>query len=148
MEIRFYHLTRTSLEQALPKMLERTIERGQKSVVRAGSEERVEFLNGQLWTYGDGSFLPHGSAKDGFAADQPIWLTAEEENPNEAQILFLTDGAMTERLHDYELCVLLFDGKDPVAVATARDHWRNLKNAGHSLTYWQQDDRGRWEKKS
>ena len=42
----------------------------------AGSDERVESLNAQLWTYKERGFLPHGSAKDGFAEDQPGWLTA------------------------------------------------------------------------
>ena len=43
-EIRFYHLQRTALEAALPPMLEKTLERGQRAVVMAGSEERVEAL--------------------------------------------------------------------------------------------------------
>ena len=65
-EVRFYHLTRTTLEAALPQMLERTLARGQRAVVMAGSEERVEALNAHLWTYKERSFLPHGSVKDGF----------------------------------------------------------------------------------
>ena len=143
-EVRFYHLTRTSLESALPQMLEKTLERDQRAVVMAGSEERVEALNAWLWTYRDRSFLPHGSKRDGFAADQPIWLTATDENPNGAQVLFLTDGAASEALDDYALCAMLFDGKDETAVSGARAAWRRLKDAGHDLTYWQQDERGRW----
>ena len=94
-EVRFYHLTRTPLEGALPRMLAKVVERAQRAVVIAGSEERVEALNARLWTYRDRSFLPHGSAKDGHAEDQPIWLTAADENPNGSQVLFLTDGADT-----------------------------------------------------
>jgi len=91
-EIRFYHLQRTALETALPPMLEKTLERGQRAVVMAGSEERVEHLTDQLWTYSERGFLPHGSARDGNAALQPIWLTTADDNPNGAQVLFLTDG--------------------------------------------------------
>ena len=147
-EIRFYHLTRTSLEQALPQMLEKMLERDQRAMVLAGSEERVEALNAWLWTYRDRSFLPHGSAQDGHAEHQPVWLTERDECPNGAQVLFLTDAAMSERLGDHTLCALLFDGNDPDAVATARDQWTALKDAGHDLTYWQQDDRGRWAQKT
>jgi DNA polymerase-3 subunit chi len=146
-EVRFYHLTRATLETALPMMLEKTLERGQRAVVRASSEERVEALTSWLWTFRDRSFLPHGSAKDGHAAQQPIWLTEREERPNGAQVLFLTDGATSARLGDYELCAVLFDGNDAAALAAARDEWRRLKEAGHDLTYWQQDADGRWEKK-
>ncbi len=147
MEIRFYHMTRTTLETALPQMLEKTLERGQRAVVRAGSEERVEALTSWLWTYDDRSFLPHGSAKDGHGEHQPVWLTDKDERPNGAQVLFLTDGAASQRLGDYELCAVLFDGNDEAAVAAARAQWSGLKEAGHEITYWQQDDEGRWEKK-
>jgi DNA polymerase-3 subunit chi len=143
-EIRFYHLTRTSLEAALPQMLEKTLERGQRAVVIAGSDERVESLNAQLWTYKERGFLPHGSAKDGFAADQPVWLTARDENPNGAQVLFLTDGASSQSLADYALCAMLFDGTNDMAVQGARDQWQRLKDAGHQVTYWKQDENGRW----
>ena len=147
MEISFYHLTRATLEAALPRMLEKTLERGQRAVVRAGSAERVEALNGWLWTYKDRGFLPHGSAQDGHAALQPIWLTEKDERPNDAQVLFLTDGATSEELAAFERCAVLFDGNDETALAAARAQWTDLKESGHDLTYWQQDDQGRWEEK-
>ncbi len=148
MDISFYHLTRTTLEAALPQMLEKTLERGQRAVVRAGSAARVEALNGWLWTYQDRAFLPHGSAKDGHAALQPIWLTDKDERPNEAQVLFLTDGATSgDEIADFERCAVLFDGNDDTAVAAARAQWSGLKDAGHDLTYWQQNQEGRWEKR-
>ncbi|MGH6618686.1 MAG: DNA polymerase III subunit chi, partial [Alphaproteobacteria bacterium] len=91
-EIRFYHLQRMPLDRALPMLLERTLERGWRAVVQADSEERVQALNGQLWTYGKDSFLPHGTAREGDAALQPVWLTHRDENPNGANVLFLVDG--------------------------------------------------------
>ena len=81
-EIGFYHLTRSKLEQALPRLLEKVLESGARAVVRAGSDERIRFLNTNLWTYDQDTFLPHGSAAEGEAAHQPIWLTTEQENPN------------------------------------------------------------------
>jgi DNA polymerase-3 subunit chi len=147
-EVRFYHLTRSSLEAALPKMLEKTLERGQRAVVLASSTERVEALNTYLWTYAERSFLPHGSANDGHDAAQPIWLGESDERPNAAQVLFLTDGAESQRLGEYDLCAVLFDGRDDTAVVLARDQWGTMKAAGHALTYWQQDDSGRWTRKN
>jgi DNA polymerase-3 subunit chi len=114
----------------------------------AGSEERVEALNGLLWTHGDRSFLPHGSARDGYAQEQPIWLTIEDENPNGARVLVLTDGASAASVADYALCCELFDGRDEAAVAAARERWKAYKAAGHELTYWQQTEAGGWEKKA
>ncbi len=148
-EVRFYHLTHRSLEDTLPVMLDRAVNRDRRrAVVLAGSEERVEALNAHLWTYNDRVFLPHGSKRDGFAARQPVWLTAADENPNGGEVLFLTDGARSEKVGDFQLACELFDGNDPEAVAAARERWTAYKGAGHKLTYWQQTDRGGWEKKA
>ena len=141
----FYQLLRSGLEDELPKLLEKTLERGKRAVVMAGSAERVEALAQHLWTYRDDSFLPHGSAKDGSPAEQPIWLTEADENPNGAVYLFLTDGAVSERLDGYERCHEIFDGRDPDALAAARTRWKALSAAGHELAYWRQRDQGGWE---
>ena len=103
---------------------------------------------GHLWAYDEASFLPHGTPSDGRPQAQPIWLTGSDEaSPNRAQVLFLTDGAGSDHIADYELCAILFDGGDPSALESARAQWRGLKAAGHELTYWQQDERGRWSEK-
>lgn len=147
-EIRFYHLQRSSLDAALPPMLERTYARGQRAVVLLGSAERVEALASRLWTYSERSFLPHGTARDGRAERQPVWITAEDENPNAAEVLFLADGGRSDRVASYAMCVELFDGADDDAVAAARLRWRDYKAQGHQLLYFQQDDSGRWEQKA
>lgn len=146
-EIRYYHLQRTALDQALPKMLEMCLSRDWKAVVMARSEERIAALSDHLWTFDDRSFLPHGDKRDGHAAQQPIWLTIEDENPNGATVLFLTDGASSAGVGGYDLVCRLFDGRDPDAVADARHCWKEEEGEGHHLTYWQQTDAG-WEKKA
>jgi DNA polymerase III subunit chi len=145
-EVGFYHLSATPLERALPRLLERARAGGHRIVLRAASAERVEHLNALLWTYDEASFLPHGSARDGNAAAQPIWLTEREENPNAATMLVLVDGVAAVDLASFRRCADLFDGSDPEAVAAARERWRRAKEAGHTLTYWQQTEKG-WEKK-
>lgn len=147
-ELRFYHLTRKTLEQTLPGLLEKSLERGWKAVVLTGSEERAEALAQHLWTYKPDGFLPHGTAKDGHPDRQPVYLTPADERPNGAQVLFLTDGAESGRVGEYELACDLFDGNDPDAVSAARRRWKAAKDAGHALTYWQQNERGGWEKKA
>ncbi len=142
----FYHLTRTSADQALPRLLGRTLAAGQRAVVLCGSEARVAALDDALWAAAEPDWLPHGSARTGEADLQPIWLTAVPEAPNGARYLFLidstdTDAAPFERVFD------LFDGTDEAAVQAARRLGTAAKAAGHQLTYWQQGERG-WEKKA
>jgi DNA polymerase-3 subunit chi len=146
-EIGFYHLLSTPLERALPRLLERARGQGHRIIVRAASTERVEHLNALLWTYDEASFLAHGSARDGNPETQPIWLSDREGNPNDASILFLVDGVTAADVASFSRCIDMFDGNDPDAVVSARDRWRQAREAGHSLTYWQQTPAG-WERKA
>ena len=147
-QIGFYHLTRLPLDQALPRLLEKAAAAGLKVVVMAGSAERVEHLNGLLWSYGEESWLPHGSRADGEAELQPIWLTESDENPNGATVLVLCDGVMPADVSPYARCLDLFDGRDDEAVQAARERWKTWKAQGHELVYYQQNLNGGWEEKS
>jgi DNA polymerase III subunit chi len=144
-EIGFYHLRNLPLERALPQLLEKAYAGGYRVVLIAGSRERVDHLDAALWTYGEESFLPHGSAKDGSPAQQPIWLTVDDENPNNADMLVLIDGAISSKLSGFKRVLDVFDGNDEAAAASARSRWRQAKDAGHALTYWRQTEKG-WEK--
>lgn len=146
-DIGFYHLTRSSLVQALPRLLEKVHASGVRAVVMTGSEERTGALDAVLWTYDRSAFLPHGTARDGNAEDQPIWITHRDENPNGASILVLTDGAVSDRIGSFARCLEMFDGNDEGAVERARSHWKSYAEAGHNLTYWQQTPTGSWEEK-
>lgn len=145
-EVLFYHLERQPLEKVLPQLLERCVERGWRTVVQTGSVERRDALDAQLWTYADDSFLPHGTAQDGPGERQPIYLTAETDNPNGATVRFLVDRAEPPDFSGYERIVYLFDGADEEARDEARRRWKDAKAAGHAVTYWRQGASGRWEK--
>ena len=147
-EVLFYHLQQQPLERVLPELLEKCLERKWRAVVQVGSEARRDALDAHLWTYRDDGFLPHGTAKDGRAAAQPVWLTAEDDNPNGANVRFLADGAETANYSEYARVVRIVDGNDPDAVDRARAAWTEAKTAGHDATYWQQSDAGRWQKKA
>lgn len=147
-EILFYHLTESTLEDALPGLLERSVARGWRAVVQTGSEDRRDALDQHLWTFRDDSFLAHASDREAFPQEQPILLTTGDGNQNDAQIRFLVDGAEPPDLAGYERAVFLFDGHDTTQVEAARQHWKTMKSAGHAVTYWQQTADNRWERKA
>lgn len=147
-EVMFYHLERQPLERVLPMLLEKTLERGWRAVVQAGSDERLEALDMALWTYSDDSFLPHGTAKLGQNEAQPVFLTTGDDTPNGAGVRFMVDGAVPVRFDGVARIVFVFDGHDSDAVTVARQQWKAAKAAGCALTYWQQSESGRWEKKA
>jgi len=147
-EVWFYHLERTGLDQALPELLDKTLAKGWRAVVRAGSADRIEHLDGWLWSYRDDSFLPHGVDGEANIARQPILLTTQTDNANQAQALFLIDGVEPSALDGYSRCLVLFDGKDDEQLARARRQWKALKDAGATLSYWKQGGQGGWEKQA
>lgn len=147
-EVLFYHLTESTLETALPPLLDKSVARGWKVVVQTGSEERRDALDVHLWTFRDDSFLAHGTDREPHTSYQPILLTTGTANPNGAQIRFLVDGAEPPPLETYERAVFMFDGHDQTQIEAAREHWKALKAAGHAVTYWQQTAEGRWERKA
>lgn len=146
-QVGFYHLTRTGLDQALPRLLGRTLAAGQRALVLCPDAEAVKSLDKALWESADPVWLPHGTKADGDADMQPIWLDMEDDPPNGARFLFLVLGAQSSRLDAFDRVFDLFDGNDEAAVAAARERWKSTKAAGHELTYWQQGARG-WEKKA
>ena len=146
-EVWFYHLERTGLEQALPELLEKTLQRGWKALVRLREAERLAKLDAWLWSYRDDSFLAHGADDDAAAARHPILLTTGFENRNAADALFLVDGADPGELTGFARCVVLFDGGDEAQLAVARAQWSAIKATGVPVSYWKQQARG-WEKQA
>ena len=146
-ELLIYQLQRQPLERALPALIEKSLERGWRVIVQAASEERVEALDAQLWTFRDDSFLPHGTWREAEASEQPILLTLSGDNPNGAAVRFLIDGvSMPADAESYQRIVLLVDGDDAEAVAAARTHWSEGKAKGLDVTYWRPDEEGRWQR--
>jgi len=147
-EILFYHLQGMSIESVLPPLLEKSLERGWRVVVQSTSPERTEALDVHLWTYSDDSFLPHATWSAGDAQEQPIILSIEEGNPNRANVRFLIDNAaLPADCERYERVVLVFNGDDDDALTAARGAWADCKARGFELTYWQADERGRWQRR-
>jgi DNA polymerase-3 subunit chi len=146
-EIRFYHLQRTAADRAIPQIAFKAHQSGKRILIKSVDEAEVEKLNGALWTFDDRTFLPHGSAKDDFADRQPVYLTAGNDNPNGAVIMIAAPGCVAEDPAMFELCCEMLDGKNETQVADARTRWKDYKDRGFEVSYWQETDKG-WEKKA
>lgn len=144
----FYQLQTQPLEVVLPKLLATSLERGWRVVVQAGSDERAEALADQLWSQDKEGFLPHGTKADGFPDLQPVWITATDENPNNANVRFYVDGAAVGDVAGLTRAVIMFDGSDTDALDAARAEWKRFRANGHEVSFWQQDDQGRWQNRA
>ena len=142
-ELGFYHLTRTDIAAALPPLLGRTLQAGERALVLCPDETQVASLDEALWRCATPDWLPHGTPATPHPEWQPIFIAAQEVNPAGAAFLFRI-GAVPAELGAYKRVFDLFDGNDAEAVAAARARWREAKQAGHATTYWKQTATG-WE---
>ncbi|MEO2040072.1 MAG: DNA polymerase III subunit chi [Martelella sp.] len=147
-EILFYHLTESLRDAALPPLVEKSLERGWRVAIQATSEAERDRLDEVLWTFRADSFIPHGRDDEAHAERQPVLLTTAETNPGKADIRFFVEGAPVSDVEDYQRVVVMFDGHDVEELNAARAEWKRLKQSEHSLTYWQQGEGGRWQKKA
>jgi DNA polymerase III subunit chi len=152
-ETLFYHLERRSLDDVLPTLVTRTLERGQRVLIKAESADRASAIDNLLWTYDDQSFLPHAQVGDGESKRQPVLITTEDANANDANVLFLVGGAEPPAWNGVEAnaltrIVLMFDGRDADSLTRARAAWKDAKAAGHDATYWKETPTGKFEKQA
>ncbi len=148
-ETLFYHLERRTLDDVLPGLIERTLERGWRALIKADSADRASSIDSLLWTYNDQTFLPHAQVGDGDAKRQPVLITTEDGNANSANVLFLVGGAEPPAWNapnNLSRIVLMFDGRDEAALTRARAAWKDAKAAGHDATYWKEMPSGKFEK--
>lgn len=160
-DIAFYHLVASTQDDALPILLNKTLAAGKKAVVMC-NPKGMQNLSSVVWSYGEtlserggggdgeGSWLAHGLAgkDDDDAALCPIWFSGDTgQNLNNAEYGFFLDGHDPASAQTFERVFILFNGLDDSAVTVARDQWRALKEQGHELSYWAQDDGGAWQKK-
>lgn len=146
-DIRFYHMEQSTLDQTLPAIAMKAWQSGAKVMIRVPDDKEATRLNDLLWSFRPDIFLPHGADGDKHADKQPIWITANDNNVNEAEILILTHGCVVDNVADFKMCCEMLDGRVETQIKDARRRWKVYKEANHDLTYWQQDDNGKWNKK-
>lgn len=147
-EVLFYHLTQTTLDKTLPGLVERSLERKWRVSIQFDSEKLRDEMDNHLWALSPISFIPHGLDSDNWPHEQPVILTCTDENPNLSTVRFCIEGAQCKNVDNYERIVIIFDGHNGEQLKRVRAQWKELKAAGHTVTYWQQNENQKWEKKA
>lgn len=144
--VAFYHLIRSAAVDALPALLAKTLAADKRALVCCQPERFGQFSTA-IWSQPPDGWMPHGvkGRDEDDAALCPIWITdTAADNANQAGFVFFLDGLEAHLDDRVERAFILFDGRDDDAVAQARAQWKDLRAGGHELSYWQQDDNGRW----
>jgi len=143
-EIWFYHLEQQPLKQVLPQLLSRGLEQGRRMVVQAATTESVPQISDMLWAAEDVAFLAHGFGED-VAFQQQLWICADDANPNSATYRFFVEGALPTNLDGLDRALILFESNSEDVLVTIRNEWKNRKAQGHAISYWKQDESGKWQ---
>ena len=143
-EVYFYHLDQKPLSSILPDLVQRGLARGLRMAIETAAIENVQRLSDLLWSSDDTSFIPHGFGDD-VGTQQPLWLCADAANPNAATFRFYVEGALPNNVEGLARAIVMIDSNSEEALATARNEWKKRKAEGHPVSYWKQDDRGKWQ---
>lgn len=143
MDVSFYQLLKTPLEKALPRLVDKIYQSGYRVLIVCENQERVAALNTVLWTFFPGAFIPHGY--EGDPMQQPVWLTTELKNENNANLVIITNGIYVDAAH-FEKCLDIFDGNDEISLTKARSRYASYKEENFKMAFWRQNEAGSWEK--
>ena len=143
-EIFFYKLKNSSSEIFLTSLIEKSLENNWDSVVLLDNIERMEEINDFLWSYKDTSFLPHGSQNDKNSELHRVYLTCEEENPNDSDVIFSIDGLLIKNINSWQRCIYIFNEQNLKVVDQFNTYKKNIDQSQHVLKSFEQDINGKW----
>ena len=143
-EIYFYHLDQKPLSSILPDLVQRGLARGLRMTIETSVPENVQSLSDLLWSWDETSFIPHGFGDD-VGTQQPLWLCADAVNTNATTYRFYLDGAVPDSVDGLARAIIMVDSNSEEALATARNEWKKRKFEGRAVSYWKQDDGGKWQ---
>lgn len=145
MQVDFYQLAGTPVEQVIATLAEKVLEADGRLLIVAGDEAQLARLDRLLWDQAASSFLPHAVAGGADDARQPILLSTSPDAPNQARNMLIADGLWREAALTYDRTFYLFDG---ATLEGARLAWKLLAGReGVERRYWAREG-GRWVKKA
>jgi DNA polymerase-3 subunit chi len=146
MQVDFYQLGRTPLEQVISAISQRLLVEGKRLLIVAEDENLLGRLDRMLWDQGSTSFLPHAPSGGSDDARQPLLLSTSNDAPNLARNVLIADGQWREAALTFDRAFYLFDA---ATLEGARVAWKLLAGReGIERRYWAQDEQGKWVQKS
>jgi DNA polymerase-3 subunit chi len=145
MQVDFYQLGSTPLEQVIASIAQKLLGEGKRLLVVAEDQGPLGRLDRMLWDQGPTSFLPHALTGGSEDARQPILLASQTDAPNLARNILIVDGQWREAALTFDRAFYLFDA---ATLGGARLAWKLLAGReGVERRYWAQVD-GRWKQQA
>ena len=146
-EIRFYHLLHSTAYEAMPRLLQKVSDMGMTGSVLVNSHI-IKKMSDALWQGGRSTnFIPNDTGdKD---SDTPFVITDKYSVDALRSTVFAVDVLPDEIANNLDLVCYMFNGHDSEVLNNARALWKIVsKNDANTVAYYQQGDKGNWQKKA
>tara|TARA_B100001939_G_scaffold157253_1_gene135868 strand:- start:218 stop:682 length:465 start_codon:yes stop_codon:yes gene_type:complete len=149
-QIIFYSTSPLQVEKTLFALLEKSLEKGNKSLLLFKDKEKCLSINEQLWTYKQNSFLPHISEDDQIYdnIDVPVYLSTKNENPFKAELLFSIDGFLPDNIDHFERVIIIIDVNDELLNEKYKNYYLDINKNFEDIVFYKSDDNGKWIEKN
>ena len=135
-EITFYQLPQDLLDEGVQRqVICRVIQKIYQVTGSVGvlcEAEDLKPLDDLLWTFSQGSFIPHAIAP----SEEPVLLSDDIARIPPDRVLVLTVAQLPPNLPGFGR-IVDFILPDPASVQHARQRYRTFQNRGHTLTVHQ-----------
>lgn len=146
--INFYCTLTELFNQTLCKLLEKCYSTSLNTITLVDEKKTEEAINNTLWSFSSTSFIPHGCSIDPEPSSQPIYITTNYENPNQAKILVLVilsynccnanyDNNISY-FQQFERILLIFKENDSKLIDHMNNYYHRLKQDGYLPSYFKQ----------
>ena len=149
-QIIFYSTAPLQVEKTLFALLEKSLEKGNKSLLLFKDKEKCLSINEQLWTYKQNSFLPHISEDDQIYdnIDVPVYLSTKNENPFKAELLFSIDGFLPDNIDHFERVIIIIDVNDELLNEKYKNYYLDINKNFEDIVFYKSNDNGKWIEKN
>ncbi|MEC9074731.1 MAG: DNA polymerase III subunit chi [Pseudomonadota bacterium] len=149
-QIIFYSTAPLQVEKTLFTLLEKSLEKRNKSLLLFKDKEKCLSINEQLWTYKQNSFLPHISEDDQIYdnIDVPVYLSTKNENPFKAELLFSIDGFLPDNIDHFERVIIIIDVNDEILNEKYKNYYLDINKNFEDIVFYKSDDNGKWIEKN
>lgn len=141
MQINFYQV-QIDFEKTLCRLLEKIYDSGNFALVLFDSEDEMNVIDKTLWTFASRSFVAHGRYNDIKPDLQPILLSTQHNNLNNAQTIVAVNICDLDYA-SYEKVIFIFNNYEMDRSREFLDFYNSLKinNAANLNYYVQQNDK-------
>jgi DNA polymerase-3 subunit chi len=131
-KVDFYILANGSPEHTACKLSEKAYSLGNRVYIHTESEQQSQHIDELLWTFREGSFVPHEQYQANAACESPVQIGCHDSPDTDCDVL-INLAADVPLFFSRFLRVAELIGTDAAAKSQGRDRFRFYRDRGYPL---------------